>query len=302
MARKPNWLLLGMGIGLPVIGIAFLLRSTSQRGEKSSAPSEGAAKPAAAPPASSAVRPAGTQLIADGVAVSGPDGVPVRTYAVHGLLRFAAQGKPRKRVTELVIHETVSSSVESTVAVLQKRGLSVHLILGPDGVLYQHGDLVRDVLWHAAGHNTSSFGVEVVNPYDPQELRAGLPWTRVIDAPWSWKGKYVLPTLAQAEAVAQLVKWSTRRPAPGIEVPRRWPGLQDGQFKLAAIPEAKQPLPGVLAHQYFGHSDGSWLVLYAWLRLEAGLSPAAAYEEAARRATGSTGSVSVRDLIPPAVA
>ncbi len=300
MARKPNWLLLGMGIGLPVLGIAFLLRKSSQRGEKSAVPSlpEGAGAPAS----SSVVKPAGTLIIADGVEVSGPAGVPVQTYEAHGLLRFAAQGKPRKRVTELVIHETVSSSVASTVEVLQKRGLSVHLILGPDGTLYQHGDLVRDVLWHAAGHNTNSFGVEVVNPYDPQQLQAGLPWTRVIDAPWSWKGRYVLPTPAQAEAVAQLVKWTTSRPAPGIEVPRRWPGLQDGQFKLAAIPEAKQPLPGVLAHQYFGHSDGSWLVLYAWLRLEAGLSPTAAYEEAARRATGSTGSVSVRNLLPVSVA
>ncbi|ACY13224.1 hypothetical protein Hoch_0586 [Haliangium ochraceum DSM 14365] len=33
----------------------------------------------------------------------------------------------------------------------------------------------------------------------------------------------------------------------------------------------------------FHHADGAWLVLYAWLRLEAGLPPCVAYEEAIRR-------------------
>ena len=58
----------------------------------------------------------------------------------------------------------------------------------------------------------------------------------------------------------------------------------------------------VLAHQYFGHADGSMLVLYAWLRLEAGLAPDVAFEEAVKRATGVR-RADVRDLLPtPAVA
>ena len=40
-------------------------------------------------------------------------------------------------------------------------------------------------LAHAGGHNGPSIGVEVVNPYYPTHLRDGLPWSRVIDAPWA---------------------------------------------------------------------------------------------------------------------
>jgi len=237
-------------------------------------------------------------LVVRGVATSGPDSVPVRTFLEDATARFASKGK-RTRATELVIHETVTRSVDSTIAVLKKRGLSVHLVLGPDGELTQHGDLASDVLWHAGpAHNGPSFGVEVVNPYYPRLLRKGLPWARSIKAPWAHEGLYVLPTPAQAEAVASLVRWATSAPASGLEVPRRWPGLRAGSFQLGTLAEASKALPGVLAHHYFGHADGAWLVLYAWLRLEAGLSPAIAFEEAVRRATGVRRAADVRDLLP----
>ncbi|WP_223643766.1 N-acetylmuramoyl-L-alanine amidase [Corallococcus sp. EGB] len=225
----------------------------------------------------------------------------VRTFA-DGEVRFASKGR-RTRVTELVIHETVTRSVESTLSVLRKCGLSVHLVLGPDGQFTQHGDLTSDVLWRAGPvHNEPSFGVEVVNPYYPRLLRKGLPWERTIKAPWAHEGQYVLPTPAQAEAVAALVRWATSAPAPGIEVPRRWPGLRAGSFQFGPVAEAQKPLPGVLAHHYFGHADGAWLVLYAWLRIEAGLTPDVAFEEAVKRTTGVC-RADVRDLLPtPAAA
>ncbi len=237
-------------------------------------------------------------LVVRGVATSAPDSVPVRTFLEDGTARFASKGK-RTRATEIVIHETVTRSVDSTIAVLKKRGLSVHLVLGPDGELTQHGDLADDVLWHAGpAHNGPSFGVEVVNPYYPRLLRKGLPWERSIKAPWAHEGLYVLPTRAQAEAVASLVRWATSAPAPGLEVPRRWPGLLASSFQLGPLAEASKALPGVLAHHYFGHADGAWLVLYAWLRLEAGLAPDVAFEEAVRRATGVRRAADVRDLLP----
>jgi len=237
-------------------------------------------------------------LVVRGVATTAPDSVPVRTFLDDGEVRFASKGT-RTRATELVIHETVTRSADSTIAVLKKRGLSVHLVLGPDGVLTQHGDLATDVLWHAGpAHNGPSFGVEVVNPYYPRLLRKGLPWERSIKAPWAHEGLYVLPTPAQAEAVASLARWTTSAPAPGLEVPRRWPGLRSGSFQLGPLAEASRALPGVLAHHYFGHADGAWLVLYAWLRLEAGLSPGVAFEEAVRRATGVRRAADVRDLLP----
>ena len=103
---------------------------------------------------------------------------------------------------------------------------------------------------------------------------------------------------AQAEAVATLVRWTTSAPAPGIAVPRAWPGLRDGRFALGLVDAAaKAPLPGVLAHQYFGHADGPMLVLYAWLRVEAGLAPDIAFEEAVKRSTGVR-RADVRDLLP----
>lgn len=81
-------------------------------------------------------------------------------------------------------------------------------------------------------------------------------------------------------------------------MPRVWPGLRDGRFTLGLVPAAAKPLPGILAHQYFGHADGSLLVIYAWLRIEAGL----AFEEAVKRTTGVR-RADVRDLLPtPAVA
>lgn len=236
-------------------------------------------------------------LVVRGIATSAPDSVAVRTFLEDGAARFASKGK-RSHATELVIHETVTRSVDSTIAVLKKRGLSVHLVLGPDGELTQHGDLVSDVLWHAGpAHNGPSFGVEVVNPYYPRLLRKRLPWERTIKAPWAHEGQYVLPTPAQAEAVASLVRWTTSAPAPGLEVPRRWVGLRAGIMQMGPAAEAVNATPGVLAHHYFGHADGAWLVLYAWLRLEAGLPPETAFDEAARRATGARRSVDVRDLL-----
>ena len=68
----------------------------------------------------------------------------------------------------------------------------------PQGAFTQHGDLATEILWHASQHNGPSFGVEVVNPYYPSYLKPGLPWDRVIKAPWAHKGEYVLPTPAQA--------------------------------------------------------------------------------------------------------
>lgn len=240
-------------------------------------------------------KPSNHFLVA-GERIDAPPSLKVQNFVEDGVVRFDAV-KTRKVATELVIHETVSTSVADTVATLQRRKLGVHLVMGPDGELTQYADLATDVLYHAKGHNNSSFGVEVVNPYDPELLRPAMPWTRVIDAPWSWKGRYVLPTPAQAEAVAELVRWATAKPAPGIDVPRKWPGVHGGKVRLGRVTEAEGPLPGVLAHQYFGHDDGAWLVLYAWLRLVVDLSPKDAYEEAARRATGVKDSADVQSLL-----
>ena len=235
-------------------------------------------------------------LIVDGRPLSPPDGVLVQNFVNPGVHRFRYQDRTGKPVTELVIHETVTRSAEETVAVLKKRRLSVHLILDEHGRFTQHGDLANDKLAHASQHNGPSIGIEVVNPYYPSDLKPGMAWSRVIDAPWAHKKKYVLPTPAQAEAVARFVEWVTS-PASGLAIPRTWIGLAGTKLAMAEVESASKLKPGIYAHHYFGHADGSLLVLYAWLRLEAGLAPDAAFVEAVRRGTGVRWNVDLADLI-----
>ena len=114
-----------------------------------------------------------------------PPGLDVLNFNAAGVRRFRCRDRAGKPVTELVIHETVTRSAEETVAVLKKRRLSVHLILDEHGRFTQHGDLANDNLAHASQHNAASVGIEVVNPYYPSYLKPGLPWDRVMKAPWA---------------------------------------------------------------------------------------------------------------------
>jgi hypothetical protein len=219
----------------------------------------------------------------------------VRTFLDPKVHRFAGLDRTGKPVTELVVHETVTCSAKETVAALIQRGLGVHLVLDEEGRFTQHGDLANDIMAHASQHNRPSIGIEVVNPYYPSYLKPGTAWSAVIDAPWAHKQKYVLPTPAQAEAVARFIEWATSR-ALGLAIPRTWIGLAGANLAMAEVETAAKPRPGIYAHHYFGHADGAWLVLYAWLRLEAGLSPDAAFAEAVRRATGVRWIVDLADL------
>jgi hypothetical protein len=239
-------------------------------------------------------------FIVAGRALPVPAGLDVRNFADPKVFKFEGRSRAGQPVTELVIHESVTRSASSTVAVLKRRELGVHLVLAPDGRITQHGDLAHARLAHAGGHNGPSVGVEVVNPYYPYLLRDDLPWSRTIPAPWAHGGAYVLPTPAQAEATAQLVAWLTSPAAEGLSIPRAWLGLSGGRLRMGAVNGADQRRPGVYAHHYFAHADGAWLALYAWLRLEAGLEPNLAYEEATRRATNARGSIDVSDLIASA--
>lgn len=237
-----------------------------------------------------------SDLIVSAKAIVEPLRPSIRTFADSGVERFVSQGH-RAQATELVIHESVTRSTAATVRTLKDQKLSVHLIVGPDGEVTQHGDLL-DVLWHAGpGHNRASVGVEVVTPYYPKHLRPGDPWSAVIPAQWADGGQYVVPTPAQAESLAWLTHWLTSSPTAGVAVPRKWPALKAGRIQLGRIAGLDKAAPGVLAHTHFNHADGGWLVLYAWLRLEAGLAPEKAFAEAIRRATGAKREAVVADLV-----
>lgn len=238
-----------------------------------------------------------TGFIVGGKDIGGPENVSIVNFSSPGVVRFR-NGKrgPSVHVSEVVLHETVTTSAKSTVDVLLQRGLGVHLIVGPDGVVAQHADLQDDVTWHGSQHNGASVGIEVVNPYEPRFLPKNGPWTACIEAPWCASQKdhdgvrrYVLPTPAQVEATALVVNWLTSAASAPLAIPQLWPGLQHTQrLAFGRVPADAHAAPGVHAHMYWDHADGAWLVLYAWLRFEAGLGPEEAYAAADLRATGAS--------------
>lgn len=241
-------------------------------------------------------------LIVAGADVAAPAGLRVRNYRAPGVTRFAGRDRSGRVVNELILHETVTRSVDSTVKVLLKRKLGVQLIVGPNGEVTQHGELAHDRLAHAGGHNGPSVGIEVVNPYYPKYASAKLPWKRIIDAPWAHQRRYVVPTPEQAEATAQLVQLLTSGDLDGLSIARTWRGISGTRLAMSRIADGDQRVPGIYAHTYFHHADGAWLALYAWLRLEAGMPECIAYEEAIRRATGVRRYVDLADLMSDAVA
>jgi hypothetical protein len=229
-------------------------------------------------------------LVVGGRVLAAPRGLDVTNYRDPDVHRFSGRDRSERAVTEVIVHESVTTSAETTVRVLKRRKLGVHLIVAPDGRVTQHGDLAADRLAHAGGHNGPSVGIEIVNPYYDR-LKTGSPWSRVINAPWAHKDRYVVPTPEQAEATAQLVAWLTSPNADGLSIPRTWIGLEGTRLAMGRIADGDQRRPGIWAHHRFHHADGSWPVLYAWLRLATGLAPCAAYEEAVRLARDARRSV-----------
>ena len=234
-----------------------------------------------------------SSFIVGGVPLPPPRSLTVTNFLDPRVPRFRGRNRRGRTVNEFVVHETVTRSVADTVQVLQQRGLGVHMIMGPNGEITQHGDLADDTLWHASQHNPVSVGIEVVNPYYPKYLRSGLPWTQVINAGWAHEKRYVVPTPQQAEAVAQLIGWITSPAVTGLGIPRTWIGRSGATVALGRVTGADKLRPGIYAHTYFGHADGSWLVLYAFLRIEKGRAPAQAYAEAIQLATTSHSSVAL---------
>jgi len=236
-------------------------------------------------------------IIVGGTELSPPENLVVQNYLMPGIVRFK-NAKRTHAVNELILHETVTASSKQTVDVLVQRGLGVHFIIGADGTIYQHGDLLEDELWHAAQHNDNSVGIEVVNPYYPSYRPSNSPWPLVIDAPWAHKGTYVVPTREQAEATYLLTSWLCGEDTAGLEIPRIWAGVENGRMAFGRVAAAAVRAPGIYAHYYFGHADGAWLALYCWLRMVAELEASDAFDTAVTRATGAKGFVDISDLAP----
>ena len=104
-----------------------------------------------------------SSFIVGGVPLPPPRGLTVTNFLDPRVPRFRGRNRRGRAVNEFAVHETVTRSVADTVQVLQQRGLGVHMIMGPNGEITQHGDLADDTLWDASQHNPASEGVEVAN-------------------------------------------------------------------------------------------------------------------------------------------
>src|SRR5436190_22157171 len=67
-------------------------------------------------------------------------------------------------INTIVLHWDVVNSSKNCYQVLIDRGLSVHLMIDRDGIVYQSLDFVKRA-WHAVGVNNPSIGIEINNQY-----------------------------------------------------------------------------------------------------------------------------------------
>ncbi|MCA9537710.1 MAG: N-acetylmuramoyl-L-alanine amidase [Myxococcales bacterium] len=81
-------------------------------------------------------------------------------------------GNRKKDVTQVVLHHDGTRDSLGCFQVLVERGLSTHLMINYDGVVYQPLDL-RSIAWHAFGQNERSVGIDINNPVRPDRVRAG---------------------------------------------------------------------------------------------------------------------------------
>lgn len=167
-------------------------------------------------------------------------------------------GKTRKKTTHVLFHESVTSSREATVEVLNKRGLSVHLIVDRDGSVTQHAPLDA-ACWHADALNSISVSIEVVNEYYGSRANEG---DLVIAVPWAHLGKYIVPTPEQLEAAYQLAMSLCDK----FKIPKAFPVVSKGIFRWSRIPGRDATTPGLHAHHETEHSDGLFPLHYCHAR------------------------------------
>jgi hypothetical protein len=198
-------------------------------------------------------------LIIDGARVPVPAelGLVVTNYLDDDEFHFVSRKRQRK-LEYICIHESVTNKKGATVSVLRGKDLGVHLIIAPNGYVSQHCDLVREQLPHASQLNSSSIGLEVINPYSPKY--ASSEYKRTIPKRWwTWtpagaKEAYTLPTPAQEETIKKFLPWL----AKNTGVPCRAPTM-DNTAKIDGWESKKKPEPGIVAHYDFStHADGRY--------------------------------------------
>jgi len=231
----------------------------------------------------------------------------------HGLKQAPPgeqQCRPLDQITAIVLHETVSwndNPAGDRWYRPESPNLATQFFVQTDGSIAQHYDVVQYVQ-HAGPRNRHSIGIEFVNEvWVPANRVAGGSFTpplpardrtprQVIqtDPDWGAFSYYVVPPPNQLEALKALLDYLLDA-IPSV--PTVWAGLvgypyaDDNLFLISSLPElfgCDEPFcnrAGVYCHYNLGagHTDGSFLALYTWLRhrgLDAGDAPGSAYATA----------------------
>lgn len=94
-----------------------------------------------------------------------------KRYGVRSILKpNPSLEQLQKMVTQIFLHHTGVQSAKTTFDVLHKeRGISVQLILGEDGVLYQTMD-IKEKSWQAGSNNAISVGIEICSRADARNF------------------------------------------------------------------------------------------------------------------------------------
>lgn len=204
---------------------------------------------------------------------------------------FHSPGRRRPElVTKLTIHETANGSMRGAAEHFARNRLGVHFVIDRRGRVSHHNDLT-EILSHDRD-NARSVGIELVNWIYVPKRQPG----QTIIGRWTTNTPhhYLVPTLAQVEALHVLATWLTSRRS-GLRIPRRFAGIARRGNQPWFTFSFHQPVPpdGVRAHGHLkqrfrgvvvGRSDGFFPTLYLWLRWKRSLPPARAYA-CARRIT-----------------
>ena len=166
---------------------------------------------------------------------------PVVTYEHPEGLSFYGQAgwdlrrEPSgKEINLLILHWDVCASAHECFHVLLERGLTAHLLLDGDGVIYQTLDLAAARAWHAREFNQRSIGVEIQNPAYPQSNKTLAPPRPVVTEQSPHTGE---PTThldfydIQKERVVQLVEVLCQ----AFAIPKKLPRDAHGEVERKLI-------------------------------------------------------------------
>lgn len=166
--------------------------------------------------------------------------------------------KPGTTANSVILHQSVSGdgndnghATDELEKILSRKGYGVDLAIDGDGTLVCYRDLGMECSAHGNERNTTSVGIEILNPY----ARVDPPmWTSMIDpSPTAWKGREVADTEAQMVTLEAVVRFLTSRVWDGpdgrtLAIPLAWPTTPIGK------PARSSPLwfdiktGGVIAH------------------------------------------------------